>query len=215
MTNRSVAAVGLALVLANSGAWAVIYDPAANPSTNPAAANPQALAALDAGVADLKEAQGLEATLASSKDKTPPPALRSAYVRARKHFDDATKSDAESAEAWNGLGFCQRKLGDYDAALASYDQAFKLKPGYPEAIEYRGEAYLGLGRLDDAKNAYLELFPKSRSLADTLLGAMKQWIAAQKSSAAAGDLAKWVEERSKIAAQTASLTRDQASAGWQ
>jgi len=121
------------------------------------------------------------------------------------------------AEAWNGLGYSQRKLGDYDTALASYERALTLKPGYPEATEYRGEAYLALNRIDDAKQAYLDLFATNRTLADTLMTAMKKWITAQKSGAnqaAAADLAKWVEERAQIAAQTASLTRESTATGW-
>jgi tetratricopeptide (TPR) repeat protein len=146
-----------------------------------------------------------------------PAPLKDAYTRARAAFQDATQSDPAMAEAWNGLGYSQRKLGDYAASLASYDRALTLKPGYPEATEYRGEAYLAVNRVEDAKQAYLELFASNRALADHLLGAMKNWIAAQSSGAnqaSAADLSRWVEERAKIAAQTAALTRDGAAAGW-
>ncbi len=74
-------------------------------------------------------------------------------------------------EAWNYLGYTHRKLGDYQAALTAYDRALNLKPGYPEAIEYRGHAYLGLNRLEDAKQAYLTLFAGNRQLAAQLLAA--------------------------------------------
>jgi tetratricopeptide (TPR) repeat protein len=43
-------------------------------------------------------------------------------------------------EAWNYMGYTQRMLGHYDEALIAYDHALNLKPGYPEAIEYRGHA---------------------------------------------------------------------------
>ena len=33
-------------------------------------------------------------------------------------------------------------------------QALEIEPDYPEAIEYRAEAYLGLNRIDEAQNAY-------------------------------------------------------------
>jgi tetratricopeptide (TPR) repeat protein len=214
MRSLSVAVVGVSLALAASPAWSVIYDPAQNPAPNAAAtaANPQAQAALDAGLAALKEAEGLApAAPATGKANTLPPALKDAYTRARTQFEEATRSDPLLAEAWNGLGYSQRKLGDHDAALVSYGRALAIKPGYPEATEYRGEAYLGLNRVSDAKQAYLELFATNRSLADRLLGAMKRWIDTQKAGSNAGDaadLAKWVEERSKIASQTASLTRE-------
>jgi tetratricopeptide (TPR) repeat protein len=222
MRNPSVAVVGAALALASAAAWSVIYDPAQNPAPAAAAtataANPQAQAALDAGLAALKEAEGLEGTApAPGNAKTLPPALQDAYARARTQFQTATQSDPLLAEAWNGLGYSQRKLGDYDTALVSYGRALSLQPGYPEATEYRGEAYLGLNRVNDAKQAYLDLFASNRSLAERLLGAMKRWIDTQKSgsgAATAADLAKWVEERSKIASQTASLTRDGTASGW-
>ncbi len=79
-------------------------------------------------------------------------------------------------EAWNYLGYAHRKLGDYQAALTAYDRTLNLKPGYPEAIEYRGHAYLGLNRLEDAKQAYLALFADNRKLASQLLAGMQAWV---------------------------------------
>ena len=52
-------------------------------------------------------------------------------------------------------------------------KALELKPGYPEALEYRGEAFLALNRISDAQQAYLDLFAANRGLADKLLSAMK------------------------------------------
>jgi tetratricopeptide (TPR) repeat protein len=217
MRNRSVAVLGAALAVATSSAWAVVYDPANAPpgtaANPPAAANPQAQQALDAGLAALREAEGLDN--GSPTNKAPAPALKDAYTRARVAFEQATQADANLAEAWNGLGYSQRKLGEYNKALSSYARALAIKPGYPEATEYRGEAYLGLNRVEDAKQAYLDLFAANRLLADRLLAAMKRWIGAQsKDSPAAADLATWVEERAQIAAQTASLTREGTAAGW-
>ena len=219
---RVVAAV-VALAVATPAAWGVVYDPSQNPasaSTPTAAANPQAQAALDAGLAALKDAEGIvaaEPAPAPGKAKALSPALKKAYTQARTQLLIATKSDPALAEAWNGLGYSQRKLGDYGTALASYGRALELKPGYPEATEYRGEAFLALNRVEDAKQAYLDLFAGNRSLAERLLGAMTRWIDAQKAgSADAADLAKWVEERTKIASQTAALTRESggSKSGW-
>jgi len=216
MTNRSIAAVvsGVMLVLGVApSARAVPPDTAATFT------NPQAQASLEAGVAALKDADALEAQNSGTagKAKEMAPELKDAYARARTAFQDATQSDPTMAEAWNGLGYSQRKLGDYDTALAAYSRALALKPGYPEATEYRGEAFLALNRIDDAKQAYLDLFATNRALADTLMNAMKNWIAAQKSGAhqaSAADLSKWIEERAKIASQTASLSREGTAAGW-
>jgi tetratricopeptide (TPR) repeat protein len=216
MTNRLIAAIVSGALLALGVAQGARAVP---PDTTATFTNPQAQASLEAGVAALKDADALEAQNSGTvgKAKEMAPALKDAYARARTAFQDATQSDPTMAEAWNGLGYSQRKLGDYATALDAYGHALALKPGYPEATEYRGEAFLALNRIDDAKQAYLDLFATNRALADTLMNAMKNWIAAQKSGAhqaSATDLSKWIEERAKIAAQTAALTREGAAAGW-
>jgi tetratricopeptide (TPR) repeat protein len=142
-----------------------------------------------------------------------------AYASARAKLQSLVARSPQFAEAWNSLGYTQRKLGAYDDALASYARALDLKPGYPEALEYRGEAYLRLNRLHDAKQAYLDLFAKNRKIAATLLDSMKVWIRAQQASRSVDaseltDLQQWVQERSQIATQTAGLTREGAAASW-
>jgi tetratricopeptide (TPR) repeat protein len=114
-------------------------------------------------------------------------------------------------EAWNYIGFANRHLGNFDAALSAYAKALELNPAYPEAIEYRAEAYLGLNKIDDAKEAYMTLFRESRGLAGELMTAMRRWTDArriQPQGLAPEDVeafSKWVDERAGIAAQTASL----------
>jgi tetratricopeptide (TPR) repeat protein len=143
----------------------------------------------------VKEADAYDATGANAKE------AEAAYRRARKKFQEATTWAPDLAEAWNGLGYTQRKLGSYIAALSAYEQALKIRPGFPEAIEYRGEAYLGLKRIEDAKQTYLELFEVRRALADKLLNSMHAWIQAQRAAtknvdvAALTDFEKWVNER--------------------
>ncbi len=52
----------------------------------------------------------------------------------------------------NYLGFTTRKLGDPEAALTFYAKALEARPDYAEARSYLGEAYVELGRLDEAKS---------------------------------------------------------------
>lgn len=145
---------------------------------------------------------------------------RDTYASALKKFTRATELNPSMHEAWNYVGYTNRKLGNYDAALTAYDRALKLKPGYPEAIEYRGHAYLGLNRLSEAKEAYLTLFSGNRKLAGQLLTAMQTWVGEHRGNPAGVDapslesFASWVNERSAIASQTAGLTREGASASW-
>jgi len=144
---------------------------------------------------------------------------RDAYGSARVKLQSLVGRSPQLAEAWNALGYTQRKLGSYDDSLASYAKALELKPGYPEALEYRGEAYLRLNRIQDAKQTYLDLFVSNRKIAATLLESMQEWIKAQQGShvvdaSVVTDLQHWVQERSQIATQTAALTREGTAASW-
>jgi len=145
---------------------------------------------------------------------------KSAYAAALQKFLKANELYSGMHEAWNYVGYTSRKLGKYQDALLAYDRALSLKPGYPEAIEYRAHAFLGLDRLSEAKEAYLTLYAGNRKLAAQLLTAMQAWVGEHRSNAAGIDgamlesFASWVNERSTIAGQTAGLTREGASAAW-
>jgi tetratricopeptide (TPR) repeat protein len=142
------------------------------------------------------------------------------YEKAKQKFVLAIQQQPKMHEAWNYLGYTSRKLGFYNDALTAYAEALKLKPGFPEAIEYRGEAYLGLNQLEDAKTAYMALFRDSRPLADQLMAAMQKWVSERRANSAgvaADDIekfAQWIAERTTIAQQTASLAVDAPRTNW-
>jgi tetratricopeptide (TPR) repeat protein len=198
--------------------------PMGGSSAPPPSPEEQARSAYNAGVKVVEKADAVSADAAHQSDaKHEAKALdkaRGGYASALKKFTRATELNPGMHEAWNYVGYTNRKLGKYDAALAAYDRALVLKPGYPEAIEYRGHAYLGLGRLDDAKNAYLALFSSNRKLAAQLLAGMQAWVGEHRGNPGGVDgaslesFASWVSERSTIASQTAGLTREGASATW-
>jgi tetratricopeptide (TPR) repeat protein len=59
-----------------------------------------------------------------------------------------------SARAWYSLGVWHAaRMRDADA-LAAYDQAVAIFLPYPEAWNNRGNALIGLGRLEEAKESY-------------------------------------------------------------
>ncbi len=207
-----VAALAVGLALVSAPGWAVFDDPTKAPDQKDAApANPEAATALNAALDAVKEADAA----AGAAPGNLPAAAKDAYEKARTSFSAATKADPKLAQAWNGLGYSSRKLGDYKAALAAYDKALELRAGYPEATEYRGEAYLALDRPEDAKQAYLDLFAANRELAGKLLESMKKWAAMPgKKKDDVADLGDFIKERAQIAAQTASLTRESAAQGW-
>jgi len=152
--------------------------------------------------AEKQAAKDQEKTLAKAKDE---------FGKALKDFEKATKLVPDLYQAYNGLGFSYRKTGDYTKALENYHKALALAPGFPDAMEYRGEAYLGLNRVDDAKQAYLDLFAKDRTQADQLMKAMGAWVAKRQADPSGVDPAvvsafdSWIKERTKVATLTASM----------
>ena len=60
-------------------------------------------------------------------------------------------SNADSADAWNLLGFATRKQGRRDEAERYYDKALAIDPTHKGALEYLGELYVQAGRMDEAK----------------------------------------------------------------
>jgi tetratricopeptide (TPR) repeat protein len=168
--------------------------------------------------ADKAQNAELEAKDAGKKDRAAQEA-RELYGRALERFKEAADLDFTMPEAWNYVGYTSRKLGQYDEALEAYGKALKLKPDYADALEYRGEAYLGMSRIPDAQQAYLDLYAGNRALAGKLLTAMKGWLATQRANPSGGavnldELDKWIQERAQIAGQTAALTRQGAAASW-
>ena len=134
-----------------------------------------------------------------------------AYKKAIGRFRDAVKEVAEFHQAWSSLGYALRKTGQYQESLEAYDRSLALSPNYVEAIEYRGEAYLGLNRLEEAKAAYMQLFQMDRERAAELMTAMKRWLEERRNDAGEvapeviDSFATWVEERSELVAQVGTL----------
>jgi tetratricopeptide (TPR) repeat protein len=146
---------------------------------------------------------------------------RGEFEKALKDFRTAAQNSPTLFQAYNGMGYVSRKTGDFASALAMYDKAIAMAPGfYSEAVEYRGEAYLSLNRIDDAKKAYLDLFAADRKQADLLMVAMKDWIARRQADAAGVDpsvvaeFSTWVSERSDIAKDSELMAPSSAHSRW-
>jgi tetratricopeptide (TPR) repeat protein len=209
MRTRVLPLLTAGLLLAAPQAFAIPADSLdAEGSAPKASIAPQDASAYNDALVLLKQGDALDGQAGA----------KTAYASARAKLQSLIGRSPQYAEAWNSLGYTQRKLGAYDDALASYARALDLKPGYPEALEYRGEAYLRVNRLHDAKQAYLDLFATNRTIAATLLRAMKVWLKAPQGvkvdAEELSDLKQWVQERSQIATQTAALTREGAAASW-
>jgi len=141
----------------------------AHPIESASAYSPRARDAYAAGTWTVEE---LESTSSHDADHT-----RRSYEAALRAFTEATTAEPSMYEAHSYAGYVQRKLGRYDEALRSYEAALKLKPDYIYAIEYQGEAYLGLNDFTRARFNYLRLYALDQALAAKLLDAMNVWLA--------------------------------------
>ena len=86
------------------------------------------------------------------------------YKSALKTLKKYTKSKKKDADGWTLLAFTNRKLKNYSEAESLYTKALNLDPDNKIAIEYQGELFVELGRIEEA-NANLaklrELCPNS------------------------------------------------------
>ncbi len=168
--SRRLAAAVLALVFAGFAGSELLAIRSKTEKSDAAKKSPEAAAteALNSGLKRLEQADRLEL-------KNPKQA-RKEYEAALKDFQVAATAAPDNYRAHNGAGYSLRKLGHYPQALESYERALKLAPTSSEAIEYRAEAYLSLNRLEDTKQAYMQLFVHDRSASHVLMKAMKAWV---------------------------------------
>jgi len=55
------------------------------------------------------------------------------------------QKDPKNADAWNYIGFADRKLGKFPDSLAAYEKALAIQPNHLGANEYLGELYVQTG----------------------------------------------------------------------
>ena len=91
------------------------------------------------------------------------------YARAKAMIDAAdykggaqlllqvVEKEPRNADAYNLLGYATRKSGDANGALPYYNQALTIDPKHLGAHEYVGEAYLMLGRVQEAEQELVRL----------------------------------------------------------
>jgi tetratricopeptide (TPR) repeat protein len=91
------------------------------------------------------------------------------YQEGANAFQTAIALKSDYAEAYSMLGFCMRKLGNVKAAFGYYEKALLLKPNFPEAREYYGEAFLQAGNLARAVQQYVILYKAGSKNAVELL----------------------------------------------
>lgn len=94
------------------------------------------------------------------------------WAGAERAYRDAIRLDPALPEGWNGLGFALRNQKKYTESIAAYEEALKRRPNYAQALEYLGEAYVQLGKLDEARAIHTRLQPldakEARELAQAI-----------------------------------------------
>ena len=73
------------------------------------------------------------------------------YEEAIVYLKKSIKNDSKNADAFNMLGYSNRKLGKNEEAFKYYNKALKLDPRHRGTHEYIGRLYLNLNQLEQAK----------------------------------------------------------------
>ena len=64
------------------------------------------------------------------------------YAEALPLFEKANQIEKDNPDTLNMLAHTQRNLGKIEIAIENYNRALKLRPNFPQAREYLGEAYI-------------------------------------------------------------------------
>ena len=73
------------------------------------------------------------------------------FAEAHRKLTTLKKVNTDEADRLNLLGFTARKSGDLAAAGEYYQQALALNPKHTGALEYQGELFIQLGKIELAK----------------------------------------------------------------
>ena len=73
------------------------------------------------------------------------------YKAAIVYLEKSIENDPKNADAFNMLGYSNRKLGNNEEAFKYYNKALKLDPRHKGTHEYIGRLYLNLSQPEKAK----------------------------------------------------------------
>ena len=179
------------------------------PSAKPKPPEQIASASYKSGIRYKKKAWRYEDKAAAAKKEKKRKALlakaKREYIKAKEKQATVLQIQPRNHEAANELGYALRKSGDIQKAIGAYNYALELKPDFLPAVEYRAEAYLALGFLDETKSSYMRLFREDEALAAQLMAAINQWLEAQtEPSEVVEDFGRWASERQRLVSFTPS-----------
>ena len=79
------------------------------------------------------------------------------YSNAISKAEDYLRSNPRSADAYNYIGYSNRKMGRYNEAQRAYDRALAIDPNHVGAHEYYGELHITLGNMAGAEQHLADL----------------------------------------------------------
>ncbi len=97
---------------------------------------------------------GFQAIAGGQTARTDPAAAKSLLQQSADNYKEILKTTANSAEVWLRLGIMQRELGQYDAALGSFEQASHADSRSADAVLNQGFLLEALGKKKEAADAY-------------------------------------------------------------
>ena len=98
------------------------------------------------------------------------------YAAAQESFEKLIEIESDRPEGWTGLGETQLRQRDYPAAVEALERAVQIDPLYRAARYQLGQAYRGVGRLEDAeRELQAGVNAATRYVPDTLTEKMEQY----------------------------------------
>lgn len=107
------------------------------------------------------------------------------YARAAKLLESVVSKQPDNADAWNNLGYSERRQNHFERSFAAYRRALAIKPDHRGATEYLGELYLQTGDLAKAREHLKKLrtlCPRGCEEAEDLAEAVRAYEAAHPES---------------------------------
>lgn len=100
------------------------------------------------------ELANFQATAAATTGRANPEQAKQLILQAEDNYKQVLKSEPKSADSWLRLGMLQRELGEYDAAMASFQQAGSLSPQSVPPILNQAMLLDAMGKKKEAGDLY-------------------------------------------------------------
>ena len=73
------------------------------------------------------------------------------YAAAQRILAVLTQSEPQNPDVWNLFGYASRNMNLMGPAVEAYEMALSLDPNHLGALEYQGEMFVQLNRVEEAR----------------------------------------------------------------